>query len=189
MPLTTAQATALKADILASPDLAAAVAAGNNQAVAAAYNAVAAPDYLVLQTAAPVGAINDGIKWNLLTPSDAPDGTQAWANRSLCCQGKQFNLQLMLQGAQTTINATRASVRSGLQDALQNVPSGNNGSLKDAGWANVFAALQRTATRAEKLFAAATANGVGTRGSAANPDTLTFEGAISNVDVAQALSS
>lgn len=177
--LTPSQLTTLRNDINADPVLS---SYPNNDdgafAIAAAYNTLSTPDYYVWQTAASVTDIFDAIVWANFTPSDAPDGTQIWLNRAMQCQGKQFNLQTMLSG-RNTINAARASIRAGLQDATTAIPSGNNGANRSGGWANIQLILSRKATRVEKLFA----TGAGTQ---ANPSLLTFEGAVTVQDVLQA---
>lgn len=184
MVLTLAQYQTLKADIVANfPG--APTTADQNFAIAAFYNAVPSPDFFVYRTNVPVQDIYDQIQWAKMTPSDAPDGTAAWTNRSLACQGKQFNLQLLLQGAQQTINAAKSNVRAGLQDALTNVPSGAAGVTQAAGWVGVRdVAMARKATRIEKLFADTS---VGNGGTAATAATMVLEGAVSTtqIDVAR----
>jgi hypothetical protein len=189
MPLTVAQLAAVKADILADNALNALPNnSDGNSAIAAAYAQIVAPDFFVYRTNIPVADINDQIVWANLTPSDAPDTTQVWANRSLACQGKQFNLQLLLQGSQVTINGAKANVRAGLQDALTNVPSGTAGALKSAGWVPVRDnALARKARRIEKLLA--DTSGGGTGGNASTAATMTFEGPIGYTDIEAARNS
>src|SRR4051812_43793716 len=103
MNLTTAQLQTLKADIAADGTLSAQPnTAAGNQAIADAYNAQASPAFFVWQTAAPVADVFDQIQWSKLTPADAvPTDTAlnaaVWQARSLACQGKQFNLQTLVQ--------------------------------------------------------------------------------------------
>ena len=106
-------------------------------------------------------------------------GARPWATRSLACQGKQYNLQTMLVG-RTVIDASRQRVRDGLQDALTDLPSGNNGALRQGGWTQVLPLLKRAATNAEALFLA----GVG---SDADPGRFVFEGNVTIADVGNAL--
>lgn len=120
-------------------------------------------DFYVWNNQTPVQAIFDAITWANLTPTDAPDGTTQWTNRSLACQGKQFNLQTILTGRES-INASKGSVRNGLQDALTNVPSGAGGATQAAGWVTVKNAMMKLATGLEKALAAGT-------GTAASPAT------------------
>jgi hypothetical protein len=186
MILSAAQLTALLNDITNDATLNAIPKTSDGfVAIAAAYNLAAAPNFLVYRTNVPVQDIYDQIVWANLTPTDAPDGTQLWLNRAMHCQGKQFNVQIILQG-QTVINAAKANVRAGLQDALTNVPSGANGTTVSAGWVGVRDnALTRTATRGEKLFATATVQQDGT--TPAKAATMTQEGSVSAQNVQQAL--
>lgn len=182
MSLTTAQQATVKSDILASPDL-------NSQphtpdgafAIAFAYALVVSPDFFVYRTAIPSGDIHAQITWANLTPADAvPTDTQlnveTWQARSLACQGKQFNLQMLLQAL--TLDATRSNVRSGLQDALTNIPAGAGGAPVSAGWVNVRDnVLARKANRLEKLLA------TGSGATAATAATMGFEGTVSYQDI------
>lgn len=175
MELTQAQRTALAADIQVNRAL---IAAGDTAGAADFYNAVASPDYWVWNPAVETKAIMDAIMWQNLTPTVNGDGTVPatidWANRSLACQGKQFNIQTMLAGRES-IDATRTNIRAGLQDALSNVPAGASGAVVSAGWANVKIAMTRKATRIEKLFA--TGNG-----SVATPSLMSYVGPTSYLD-------
>jgi hypothetical protein len=161
MILNDAQMAILATDMQAN---AASLNLGDTVGQAAFYNANAVPDYFVWNPSTSTKDVMDAITWANLTPADAPDGTAAWTNRALACQGKQFNVQTMLVG-RDTIDATKANLVAGLQDALTNVPSGVSGASKSGGWANVKIALTRKATRLEKLFA--TGNGT-----AANPSLM-----------------
>ena len=172
MALTSAQIVIVKADILANSDM---NTQPNNSDgdydIAALYNSLASPDFFAWNHTAPIDTIMDNITWANMTPSDATDATVLWGNRSLACQGKQLNVQTMLIG-RTTFNATKASLRNGLQDALQDYPSGLLGALKQAGWANVKLALSKAVTRIEKLLSTGT-------GTQANPADLGYDGPIS----------
>lgn len=184
--LTTPQKATLKAAILADQDWASFPNdTDGNYNLATLLSTDAAPNFWVWSTSADVQAIKDAVVWSALTPSDAPDGTQAWANRSLQCQGKQFNLQLILPMS-GTMNATNANVRAGLQDALQGVRSGPAGASQDAGWAAVRNAMARKASNVEKVFADTALGNGSTRALCA---TMTWEGPISADDVQQARNS
>ena len=178
MPLTTAQIAILKAAITAEidPTFVALRQAGATGAMTEWYNAPST--YVVWRSTTPAADIFDAIVWANLTPADTPDGTAQWQNRSLACQGKQFNIQTLLAGRET-IGSGKPNVRSGLQDALTNVPAGAAGANIAAGWAAVRVAMQRAATRAEKLYA----TGLGT---AATPGVLGFEGGLVEYDIVQA---
>lgn len=119
------------------------------------YNSNASPAFYVWRDTTPTSEIYDAINWANFTPADAPDATAAWTNRSLACQGKQFNLQTLLSGRES-INTGKTNIRAGLQDALTNIPSGAGGANAVGGWPAVKNAIQRPATRFEKLFATGT---------------------------------
>jgi len=153
MELTANQRLALKNYINSQPALAAQPPDSTGaDAIAKVLNAEATPAFYVWSTNADVGAIRAKVTWANLTPADAPDGTQAWANRSLQCQGKQFNLQLILPYA-GTIDASDANLRAGLQDALTAIRSGVGGVSQSAGWAGVQGVLTRKARLIEKVLA------------------------------------
>ena len=181
MGLTASQLVTLNTDILVTNivTLQPYVAAIDDQGIADWYNALAVPDFWVWKTNAAVGDIFDAVLWANFTPADAPDNTATWTNRSLACQGKQFNLQTMLLG-RTTIDASKPQWRTGLQDALTALPSGAGGANRSGGWAGVATALMRQAWRIEKLFATGT-------GSVASPATMVVEGTLNYLDVARAL--
>ncbi len=121
--LTSAQLATLKADIAANTNQIGGVQIKdmpNNDdaafAIAAWYSANASPDFNVFRSNIPVDEVYDQITWANFTPSDAPDNTATWTNRSLSCQGKQFNLQTMLVG-RASFNAGKITQRAGLNDA------------------------------------------------------------------------
>lgn len=180
--MTPSQLSAIKADILADQSLSSFPnTSDGNFEIAKIYNAIAAPDFFVWQTAANVQTIFDNITWANYTPQDVPDNTATWTNRAIACQCKQINLQTMLTGRET-INAAKTSIRAGLQDALTQLPSGASGATRAAGWVAVQAALQRKATRGEKVLSAGS-------GSSASPATMGFEGSISYQDIESARNS
>ncbi len=183
MALTTAQLATLKGAVDATPAWAVYPLTGDGfYDLAQTLNSLASPQFWVWSTDADAGAIRAAIVWANLTPTDAPDGTQSWANRSLQCQGKQFSLQIMLSGA-TSINGADTNLRAGLQDALQGVRSGVGGAAQDAGWSAVRNALARRATYVERLLADTAAGNGASRAASA---TLTFEGEVSAEDVSLA---
>lgn len=182
MPLSAAQLVTLNNDIKANTNTINGVAINTlpqngdtSFDIAKWYNGLASPAFYVYRNNIPVQEVYNQIDWNKLTPSDAPDTTQQWLNRAMQCQGKQFNLQIILQG-QNLIDATKANIRAGLQDALTNVPSGVSGATVSAGWVPVRDSLYTQATYAEKLFATGT-------GSTASPATRAVYGQITAQDV------
>lgn len=178
--LTDAQIATLRPIVQAEPTLAQAVATGNDYAIADWLNASAAPDFMVWRTTTPIADVENAIAWANFTPSDSPDGTQTWLNRAIACQARQFNLQMLIQG-KTSIATGRPSIRTGLQDALTDLPSGTAGAVRAGGWVALKAAISRQATRAEKLLI-----GAGGAGTAANPGVLGFEGKLAYLDIEQA---
>lgn len=179
MGLSPAQLATLKAAILADNTLNAFPNTDNgNGDLATALNALASPDWFVWQTAVNVNDIADAINWANFTPQDTPDGTVTWTNRSLACQGKQFNLQTMLVG-RTSMDASKANLRAGLQDALTAIPSGASGASKAGGWAAVQLILSRKAKLIEKILSTGT-------GSQATPATMGYEGTVTGDNVTRA---
>lgn len=166
--LTDAQIAALRPVVQAEPTLAQAIATGDDYAIAAWLNGESAPAFYVWRTSMNTQEIYDSIVWANLTPADTPDGTQLWLNRALAAQGKQFNIQTLLQGRET-INPARPNVRAGLQDALTGLPTGPGGATRAAGWVALQLIMSRKANRAEKTLATGT-------GTQATPATMTFEG-------------
>lgn len=163
MSLTSAQRATLRADILADPVFSQLPKTGDaSYDIAAAYNALAAPDFLVWNPSTPVRSILDTFNWTAFTPTDTVLETDTDAAllarrtaRLLAIQTKQMNLQLMLQG-RDTVDASLVNFRAGLRDALINIPSGASGASVVAAGASAATALgacTRKATRAEKLFA------------------------------------
>ena len=167
--MTPQQIATLKAFILATPAMASKPMNGDGDfEITEMLRMKAVPAFQVWNENASVSDVSDSIIWANMTPS-APlsaDSTGIYRDRALACQGKQFNLQTILQG-RTTIDATKSNLRGGLQDALTAIPSKVDGSNQNAGWVAVQLALQRTATVFEKLFA----TGVG---STASPATVTL---------------
>src|SRR5574343_1744947 len=150
MQLTTEQLATLKTAILADANLVAARTAHDTQAITNYLNTSSTLD--VWRTSVSTQVLFDQITWANLTPNDQPDGTLDWQCRSLACQGKQFNLQLIF-ASRDVIDASKSNFRAGLQDALTNVPSGQSGPLVSAAWVRVRTAMQRKATVLEAIFA------------------------------------
>jgi hypothetical protein len=77
----------------------------------------------------------------------------------MACQGKQFNLQIMIQPG-GTFDANRVNLRKGLKDAMTTVPSAASFATQDGGWNTSLNTcpnvLTRSATIFESLFAVAT---------------------------------
>lgn len=193
MALTVSQRATLKADILASVDASVITmrTAQNWDGLAAYYSAAASPAFYGYRTNIPVAEVINGVVWANLTPADTVPtldvlSTSVWQSRSLACQGKQFNLQMMLQSGAASLNASFVNFRSGLQDALTNIPSGALGANLSAGWVAIRdGVLARAANRVEKLFA--TTGGAQDGSTAAKAASYTHEGAISSQVVSDAM--
>lgn len=91
-------------------------------------------------------------------------------------------MQNLLLAAQGALASGLTNIRTGLQDSLTNIPAGVAGAKISAGWTAVRTAMQRIATRGEKVFATGT-------GTPAAPGVLAFEGQVTDYDVVQALAS
>jgi hypothetical protein len=183
MALTTQQLTTLKAAINANPTWAAFPNSGDgNFDLARVLSGQATPAFWVWSTTADVQSIRAAVIWANLTPADVPDGTQTWANRSLHCQGKQFNLQLLIPMT-GTLNASDINLRNGVQDALTGVRSGVAGASQSAGWTAVQGTLARRATNIEQILADTTNGNGSTKPLSA---TMVHEGSVSDADVAAA---
>jgi hypothetical protein len=119
--MTPAQIATLRVTVMAEPTLAQARTTGDDYAIASWLNAAPAVAHYVWRTTTPTDAVCDAVNWTNLTPADVPDGTLLWQNRSIACQGKQFNLQIMVQG-QSSLSTGKANIRAGLQDAMTGLP-------------------------------------------------------------------
>lgn len=154
--LSTAQLTALKADILADPALAAQPMNDDGHfAIAAAYNILASPVFRVWKTSVSTAEVKKNVVWTELI------------GRSV---GERDSFVFMLSNG--TINPADVNIRQGILDIF----SGAQGATTR----NQLNALsKRDATRGEKLFATGT-------GSDATPATMNFEGNLSYQDVSAA---
>lgn len=167
-------------------------AGGFDQVCADILNVVEAA-FFVYRTSVPIAELQNAVNWANYTPLDAIPLSAAngltyaetlllWQTRAIKAQGMQMNLQNIILGAQGVLNAANPGVRSGLTDAMTNLPTGASGAPLSGGWGTVRdTVLARAATRAEKLFASKTVQQDGT--SAAKAATLTFEGLLSSDDV------
>lgn len=178
--MTPEQKVALKNNILASTDPAVmeALANRNDTELVRLYNLPST--FVIWRTDTSKSAIFGAITWKNLTPIDTPDGTQLYTNRSHACEGKQMTLQTMLISPGTTLNMADQSIRDGIKDSLQNLPSGVGGALLDAGWAATKTVSTRLASVVEKIFA----TGAGT---STNPGTTTYEGTVNITIMGEAL--
>src|SRR5262245_39084574 len=159
MPLTQAQKTALKADIAANTALITVNglpvqiknADGGNSGDAANqialwYQLLANPPFFGNYASVPLAVVTGAIDWKKLTPGQTIPTADlmlnaGWQARALACQGFTLNLQSILLAAARSgtgialLDCTQKKVVAGLKDALSTVPSKNDGTEQDAGWA------------------------------------------------------
>jgi len=166
--MTPTQLQTLKTAILADPVLAAkAGTADGRYDIAAALNLAAAPDYWVWRTSVSTDALQ-------------ADPGFDWTRVDNLTTGKARIWEWITSAP--TINPAQANVRAGFAATWS--AAGDAATL-----AAVLGVCRRTCRRAEKLFTVASSGGTGARGSATNPDTMTFEGSVSVNDVEAALNS
>jgi len=165
MPLTAAQSTTLNAAIVADPALSAlANTPDNDQVIADAFNAPAAPDFWVWRTS---------VSEADCTARPSVDGTVwSWPAYIARSQGERDGWGRMF--SQGSIDASQDNVRQGIADIF----SGSNNSAP-AQRTHLLAVARRRATRAEQLFAV----GAGSTGS---PAKLAFEGTVAYQDISLA---
>lgn len=179
MSLTPAQRTTVLTQINQTPEALALKQAGDSFGLAAWLNANSAVD--AWRTDVPVTSIIDSIAWDKYTPNDPADDTVTYLNRSLLAQIKQMNLQIMLQGRET-LDCSKASIRSGLRDAVIAAPTGASGAPTSPGGASGATTLGvcvRPARRVEEFLA-----GNPAQTGAVTAVVLTFEGQVDSADAA-----
>jgi hypothetical protein len=190
MALTTEQAATFKTALFAETDqeLVGYRTNGQTGMIRDWYNKPNTSGYIVWKPTTPVADIQDSVVWANYTPTNPATGTDAIALQNtiaqlMACQGKQFNLQMLLSvsGMNSAVSTGKQNIRAGLQDATSAIPSDVNLGTKTGGWQSIKAIIQRPATRIEKLFA----TGAGTT---TNPSDIVFTGLTEN-DVVTALSS
>lgn len=180
MQLTTAQQTTLKNAINAETDqeVVDALADGQNWIIARWLNEESTD--IVWRTYTTSESIRDVIAWKKLTPEDPPADTQLYANQATIAAGKAAVLQTLLSSEE--LHSALNNVRSGVVDALSDLPTGVAGALQNAGSNTARNLMKRTATRAESIFLA----GAGAQGS---PEDLVVEGEITTREVRKAMNS
>lgn len=161
--------------------------ADNYLAISAWYNQLAAPDYFVWRKDVPVVDILDKVTFVNYTPNDSATETLIDGNRAMRCQIKQGNITLLFQN-RSAFDSTKVNLRSALNDATTNLPSGAAGVSRSGGWSNILPILSRKTLNVEKLFVVDDGVGIGNtttdpRGANTNPDMAVFEGTISENDV------
>lgn len=147
MPLTPAQLQSLKADIAADPVLSAfPMTSDGSDAIAAAYNATASPNFTVWRTDINPEDILNAVVWTEYISFTSQAERDAF--RELASLSR--------------VSLARTNIRTGFNDIFQ-------GSNKATSRQAIAAVGKRLARRIEKLFA----TGTGTNG---DPATMTFEG-------------
>jgi hypothetical protein len=158
--LNDAQIATLRADILATPELAALAAQGAIGPIVTLYNTVADPAFVVWKSA---------VTWDeiMLNGMD-------WARVDNLSVGKARIWDWMFQNGLRSMNPSKANIRAGIDSAWV-------GTAADlAVRASVYTHCKRQALRGEKVFATGT-------GSDGVPATMGFEGNITDVDIEKAV--
>lgn len=173
MALTSTQKTILKNDINASEFAGSPNTNAQNSLIAAAYNLAASPDYWAWRTSVSRADIYHGT---------SPDGT-TWNWTTYKNQGATEQNAWVQMFMGDTMNMALANARAGIASIFAGSAQAN--AQRD----HCLSVGRRKATRAEKLYVIDTPGSGAGRGTAADPDTLTFEGNISMVDVEEARNS
>lgn len=159
MPLSDAQNTLLKNDILADPVLGTLPPSSDAiDKIIKAYKEPANPAYFVWNSAVSVDNINNAVDVGKYVSVDPPSASNTYTNLTLNCQTKLMTLHSFILRT-GTVNAEKPKVRSGLHLAVTNIPSGASAALQSAAGVDgidVLNACTRTATRLEKLLVART---------------------------------
>jgi len=161
MPLLPSQYPQVKADILANPDLN--VFPNNTDGafeIAKLYNLLANPGYIVWKTSVSIMEVGQAI-----LNSDIANLTTANTNR----------LQTIGQYSGGVFNPSRLDTRAGFEDIFSVASASGTRAALDSLW-------RRSATRLEKLLASGS-------GTTASPSNLTFEGAVSYIEIFSARNS
>ena len=156
--LTNAQLATLQADILADPALAEFVSSGRDNAITSAYNSDSGA--IVWRTSAQRGEVmGDWFDWSQVDNLTA---------------GQARIWDYLFDNDARSCNPANSNVRAGIAECWKGTAA------KLAVQAMVLGYCKRPATRAEALFA--TGNKT-----LASPGTMTFEGVITDADIARAL--
>jgi hypothetical protein len=172
--LTDAQYQVLHDDILIThqAEFAQWVADGEYQKITDAYNVQATPVYWVWRTS--------------LTPKEIYEatadggGTWSWVTYKAQTQQERDSWRDMM--GPTQLNPSLKQTRDGWLAIF----GGQGASQIQVNF--LLALSRRQALRGEVLFTVASPGGAGTRGSTANPDTMTYQGQITYADVNHAIS-
>src|SRR5262245_2848306 len=164
VPLTPAQLATLKTDIHASNDLAIPLATGDYNAIAAAYNVTATPDFWVWRT--------DLRKYDIYSLPSPTGSNWDWAVYKAMTVPEQGTWLEMFANGVT--NYALANIRAGVGALFTGAPPAV------AQHAHVDAHGRRLVRRGERLYTTGT-------GSTAAPGLMEWEGMLTADDVANAL--
>lgn len=164
--LTDQQYKALKADILADEALAGAVQSGDYAVIAAAYNQLADPAFIVWRT--------------YVTQDEIMQTGFDWVRIDNLSVGKARIWEWLFANETRSINPSKANVRAGIAEVWK----GTQADL--AVQAAVLGHCRRAATRFEKLFAAGDGQNVG---STDNPAIMAVEGPLTPADASIAVAN
>ena len=163
--LTPAQITTLRAYVTTTPALATAVQTGNDAAIAAHLNEVAAPDFWVWRTSVTLDEYLSKISPD--GTSFSYSGTGGLISRS---QGELVSFIVMFLNPSQATNPSLANVRAAFADIFSGA-----GAQAVNNRTHMASTSRRKAAVAEKLLATGT-------GSTASPAIMTFEGSVSVQD-------
>lgn len=152
--------SAVKADILASPDLLQWWNAGNPGVIAELYNTAAAPDYIVWRTSVPFSEVMNYIDWTRVDNLTNGSKYRIW--------------EYMDRFSGGMLNPSQENTRKGIDATWI-------GTAADlAVRASIYARCKRLATRLEKVLATGS-------GTTASPSVMGFEGLVRPEEIQQAM--
>ncbi len=130
--LTEPQKAAIHAHMLTVPELAAAIAAGDDPVIKDYYNAIASPDYYV---------------WRTSIPPEEYLEAMVWTELDTVSEGKRWEFDAMTGKQTRPLNAAKPNIRQGLTDVFNGSPGTRNA---------LVVLAKRKARLAEKLLATGT---------------------------------
>lgn len=164
--MTDQQLQALKSSILADPALAGYVSSADDVAIAAAYNAVASPDYWVKRTRVD--------KTEIYSVTTSSGTTWSWPALIARSQGERDGWRELFSSGY--VNPSLPNVTQAVADIFSG--TANNAPQQRA---HLLAISRRLATRFEVLFVS------GGDGTTANPSVMAIEGPVSYAEISRAL--
>lgn len=156
------------------------VAANNVTGIANWYNVETDTNY-VWKPYTDSKDISDVVNWKRMTPEAVADETTSANTRALIAIAQGRVLDILLRESQ--VNTAKANIRTGVKDALSNLPTRPT-SINDWKWSAggpaALDVMKRKVSRVEALYLAAP-------GTFATPADLVFDGSVNHTDVAKAL--